>query len=141
MATKNLNKKLDGLTQILGVFADPVIVVDSSGQVLAANNIIGKYTYPAEQLVSKNLFELKLFNKEQAAIIKENMGKRLKGTHVDPYEVTLKSTNGQETALEVNAKKVEYNDLLLDVIVLRDVTQRTQERKDLQTVLKKSENI
>jgi PAS domain S-box-containing protein len=141
MVTKDLNKKLDGLTQILGVIADPVIVVDSAGQVIAANNIIGKYTYPAEQLVDKNLFELKLFNKEQAAIIKENIGKRLKGNQVDPYEVTLKGKNGQEAALEVNAKKVEYNGQLLDFIVLRDVTQRTQERKELQTVLKKSEKI
>lgn len=141
MVTKDLNKKLDGLNEILGVIADPVIVVDSSGQVIAVNNIIEKYSYPAEQLINKNLFELKLFNEEHTATIKENMEKRLRGTHVDPYEVTLKGTNGQEAALEVNAKKVEYNGQLLDFIVLRDVTLRTQQRNELQKVLNKSENI
>lgn len=141
MVTRDQNKKLDGLIEILGVIADPVIVVDPSGQVIAANNIIGKYTYPAEQLLNKNLFELKLFDEKQAATIKQNMDKRLKGTHVDPYEVTLRGANGKEAALEVNAKKVEYNGQLLDFIVLRDVTQRTQERKKLQNVLTKSENI
>ena len=69
--------------------------------------------------------------------IKENMGKLLKGIHVYPYEVTLKNENGQETTVEINAKKVEYNDQLLDFIVLqRYVTQRAQERKNLQSVHK-----
>jgi PAS domain S-box len=141
MATKDLNRKFSGLTQILGVIADPVIVIDSAGQVVAANNIVGKYTNPAEELVNKNFFELKLFDEKQAAIIKENMGKRLRGNQVDPYEVTLQAKNGQEAALEINAKKVEYNGQLLDVIVLRDVTQRAQQRKDLQSTLNESEKM
>ena len=140
MATKKLNKELNGLTQILGAIADPVIVVDASGQVIAANNIIEKYAKPAEELVNKNLFEQKLFDEKETTILKENMGKRLKGIHVEPYEVTLKNENGQETTVEVNAKKVEYNDQLLDFIVLRDVTQRAQERKNLQSDINQREN-
>ena len=140
MATRDLNKKFNGLTQILGVIADPVVVVDSTGQVVAANNIIGKYTRPAEELVNKNVFELKLFDEKQAALIKENLKNRLKGNHVDPYEVTL-SNNGQLASLEVNAKKVEYNGELFDVIILRDVTQRAQEKKDLKIGLNQSEKM
>jgi PAS domain S-box-containing protein len=127
--------------EILGVIPDPVIVMDSSGQVVAANNIVGKYTKPAEELVNKNLFELKLFDENQTAKIRENLIKRLEGTQIDPYEVSLKSIDGQNASLEVNAKKVVFNNQLLDVIVLRDVTQRAQERKNLELVLNNSERM
>ncbi len=129
MATKDQNKKLDSLKQIIGAIADPVIVVDSTGQVVAANNIIGRYTKPAEELVNENIFEQNLFDKKQAVIIKRNIAKRLNGTHVDPYEVVLKDKNGQKAALEIKVQKVEYNGDRLDVIVLRDTTKRTVEEK------------
>ncbi|NLF89579.1 PAS domain S-box protein, partial [Candidatus Bathyarchaeota archaeon] len=140
MATKDQNKKIDGLKQIIGVIADPVIVIDSTGQVIAANNIFGKYTKTVEELVNKNLFEQHIFDEKQNLKIKRNMVKRLRGTHIEPYEVTLKDENGQETALEINAKKVEYNGDSLDVIILRDVTKRTREKRELQSSLSISEN-
>jgi PAS domain S-box-containing protein len=140
MTTEDQIKKRNGLKQILGVIADPVIVIDYTGQVIAANSIIGKYTKPAEELVDKNIFEQNLFDEKQAARIKENIAKRLKGTHIEPYEIMLKNENGQEAALEINAKKIEYNGDLLDVIVLRDVTKRSQERKELESNLSISEN-
>jgi PAS domain S-box-containing protein len=140
MATKDQNKKLDGLKQILGVIADPVIVIDSTGQVVAANNIVGRYTKPAEELVNENIFEQNLFDEKQALKIKQKLAKRLKGDHIAPYEVTLKDRNGQEAALEINAKKVEYNGNLLDVIVLRDTTKRTPEKKQLPSSLSSSDS-
>lgn len=126
MSTKNLNKKLDGFKAILGFIADPVVVVDSSGQILAANNILGKYSQPASDLVNKNISELQLFDEKHAFMIKENLSKRLQGDQIEPYEVKMKSKDGKDVLLEINAKKIEYEGEELDVIVLRDVTKRAE---------------
>jgi len=41
------------------------VVIDTSGKIVFANKIIGKYTgYPKEQLIGKNFIELGFISKE-----------------------------------------------------------------------------
>jgi PAS domain S-box-containing protein len=126
MTTENLNKKIDNLKAIFGFIADPVIVIDCEGQILAANNIIGKYIAPATDLVNRNIAELKVVDEKYSTLIKNNLYKRLKGEDIDPYEIKIKGKDGTEVSLEVNAKKIQFENEELDVIVLRDTTKRLQ---------------
>lgn len=139
MTTENPNRKLDGFKAILGFIADPVIVIDSKGQILAANNILGKYTQPGSDLVNRNLLELKVVNENYSTLIKNNLSKRLRGEEIEPYEIKIISKDGAEVSLEVNAKKIEYENEQLIVIILRDVTKRLENNKKVQEALIESE--
>lgn len=139
MKEKSLNKKhSDSFSALLSYIADPAVVMDASGQALAVNKATEKYTgISADKLIGINCFDKRLFSKKTAAGIKRNLKKRLNGEQIPPYEVTL--NNKEKTILEVNAKVIENNGELVDVIVFRDVTERAQQRIELQKDLQKSE--
>ncbi len=139
MTTENPNRKLDGFKAILGFIADPVIVIDCKGQILAANNILGKYTQPGASLVNRNIADLKVVNESYLTLIKNNLSKRLCGIEIEPYEVKIISKDGAEVSLEINAKKIEYENEELIVVVLRDVTKRLENNKKVQEALIESE--
>jgi PAS domain S-box-containing protein len=142
MKGKSQSKKLSGgsFSALLSVLAEPVVIIDAAGNIIAANDATEKYTeIKAEDSIGKNFFEIQLFDKESTAKIKENLEKRLKGFHIDPYEVKLKSKNGKAAHLEVTGKKIVDHGKVLDVIVFHDVTERSRHQKELQIDLKKSE--
>jgi len=59
------NESSDFLSVLIDFFPDPVVVIDTSGKIVFANKIIGKYTgYPKEQLIGKNFIELGFISKE-----------------------------------------------------------------------------
>ena len=135
MTERNLTKKADdAFSAIIGFIADPVVVMDSSGRIIASNPIVEKIIdVKMEDFINKNFFELKIFNEKQTILIKENLKKRLSGNSIEPYRVTLRGRNGQEILLEVNAKIVEYNGQVLDVVVFHDVTHTKKMRTALRT--------
>lgn len=139
MTTENPNRKLDGFKAILGFIADPVIVIDCKGQILAANNILGKYTQPGAELVNRNILDLKVVNENYSTLIKNNLRKRLRGEEIEPYEIKIIGKDGAEVSLEINAKKIEYENEQLIVIILRDVSKRLENNKKVQEALVESE--
>jgi PAS domain S-box-containing protein len=141
MTERNLNKKHNAaLSELLGFIADPAVVIDRQGQVLSANQATEKYIeLKVEALVGTNFFDQNLFDAAQTLLFKENIEKRLNGDEIEPYEVALKGKHGKESLLEINAKRVEYNGQILDVIVFRDVTERAEQQRMLQHNLDNSE--
>ncbi len=140
MQEKNHSKEYsDALKTLVGFIADPVVVLDSSGDILAANQVIDEYTgKELTALVGKNLFEQKIFTEKQNECLRINLSKRLNGDQIEPYEVTVKGKNSL-ARLEVNAKKIECSGKALDVVVFRDVTKRYRQHKKLQNDLFNSE--
>ncbi len=139
MKEKYPNRKHnDSFSALLSYIADPAVVMDASGRALAVNKATEKYTgLSADELIGKDFFDKRLFSKKTSAGIKRNLKKRLNGEQIPPYEITL--NNKGKTILEVNAKVIENNDEIVDVIVFRDVTERAQQRIELQKDLQKSE--
>ena len=137
MTERDLTKKTDdAFSAIIGFIADPVVVMDSSGRIVASNPIVEQIIdVKAEDFINKNFFEQKIFDEKQTLLIKENLKKRLSGSSIAPYRVTLRGKNGKEILLEVNAKIVEYNGQVLDVVVFHDVTGT----KKMRTALRSSE--
>ncbi|MGD6852565.1 MAG: PAS domain S-box protein [Candidatus Bathyarchaeia archaeon] len=140
MQEKNRSREYsDALKTLVGFIADPVVVLDSSGAIIAANQVVDEYTgKELTALVGKNLFEQKIFTKKQNEHIKINLSKRLSGLQIEPYEVTVKGKNGF-ARLEVNAKKIECSGKAFDVVVFRDVTKRYRQQKKLRSDLFNSE--
>ncbi|MCW3999920.1 MAG: PAS domain S-box protein [Candidatus Bathyarchaeota archaeon] len=139
MREKNLNKKPDGLfSELISFIADPAVVLDNNGVIWYANQATEKYTgVKVEELIGSRLFDF--FDISQALLFNENLKKRFMGERIPLYEVKLKSKQGTVSLLEVNAKRCELGDLVLDVVVFRDVTERVQRREELEHNLNKSE--
>ncbi len=141
MKERNPGRKLDdAFTALLSFIADPVIVLDDAGSVLATNQVVeNTIGIKTADIIGKDFFEQNVFDEKQTLFIRENMRQRLSGVNIEPYEVTLNDKNGKSILLEVNAKKVEYAGQVLDFVVFRDVTERTQRQRILQRDLCNSE--
>lgn len=137
MTERDLTKKPDdAFSAIIGFIADPVVVMDSSGRIIALNPLVEQIIdAKTEDFINKNFFEQKIFDEKQTLIIKENLKKRLSGSPIAPYRVTLNGKTGKEILFEVNAKIVEYKGQVLDVVVFHDVTGT----KKMYTALQSSE--
>ena len=141
MTEKNLNKEHSTLiNEILGFIADPAVMINSAGQVLYANPITERYSgIPAGKLVGKCLFDQDFFDEAQTQFIREKLKMRINGVQIEPYEIKLKDKQNKTILLEVNAKRVEHCGQILDFIVFRDVTKRSQQQRELEVDLCNSE--
>ncbi len=110
------------------------------GNIVASNSAIEKVAgTKKEELIGKNLFTQGFFEEKIAEQLKKNIKIRLKGTYIAPYEVELQSKNGKVYLLEINAKKINDGNRILDVIIFRDITQRALQQKELEQDLIESQ--
>ncbi len=59
MQENNNHRKTDSLSTLIDLIPDPVLVVDSKGIIIAANETAGKYSdHPKDQLISKDILEV-----------------------------------------------------------------------------------
>jgi len=104
------NKKLEILKIALDCISDPAAAVDSSGQVLVANNLAENYTDLAEKVQYINQ------RKPEHGKALEPLRQDLK---VDCYEVSLTTKEGTKAAFIVTAKAIECENVPLKILVFR----------------------
>lgn len=124
------------LPQLIDLIPDPVIVIDSVGTIVATNNLVEKiFDYAKEQLIGTNFDKLSFVSAEYKKLLSENARNRLKGLTISPYEINITNKTGEVRCLEINANRVRSEGRQLDFVVFRDVTERSQNKKQLQTDL------
>ena len=91
---------------LLNFIADPVIIVDLSGNFLLMNNVFQEVTgFKNDEWIGKSSLETNILTLENKAVLIENLKKRNLGLHVEPYEVFFTGQTGRKKFYEVNAKK------------------------------------
>ena len=134
------NEYSDFLSVIIDFIPDPVVVIDTSGKIVYANNIVGKYTgYPTEQLIGKNFIELGFISKETKKLIAKNMKNRIAGSSIPPYEIKITDKNGEIKCLKINGNLIISQGKMLDLAIFHDVTDEDKIQKKLRKDLVKSE--
>ncbi len=109
--------------KLIDCIADPLIIVDSKGKILEMNNKITKTLgYDYDDFIGKNVFKVDLATKKTKAILVKNLLKRMAGMELKPYEIELKSSNGQFIRFEINASKIDYLNQTADLIIFREIT-------------------
>ncbi len=141
LENKDKNKEhSDYLPQLIDLIPDPVIVIDSSGKMVAANSIVGKISgYTKEQLVGKSFDKLSFVDMGYKKLLAENAKNRLEGSNIAPYEISITSKNGDLRCLEIKGNRIRSEGKLLDLVIFHDVTERSQNQKQLQADLLNSE--
>ena len=71
------NKYVESLAVLIDLIPDPVLIADSSGQIIAANRMIGKFTnYERDEIVGKTLSSFRFHNRRIQAVTGEKRGKQ-----------------------------------------------------------------
>jgi PAS domain S-box-containing protein len=100
---------IDNFITLLNFIADPVIIIDEKGNFLLMNKSFEKVTgYKNEEYIGKPSLVTDKLSSENKALLKENMQKRISGSHVAPYEVTFLDINKGNRVFEINAKKIKF---------------------------------
>ena len=138
---KEKNKEhSDALPQLIDLIPDPVVVIDSTGIIVAANSVLGKFLgFTKEQLIGKSFDELSFAGTEHKKVLAENAKNRMKGSNIAPYEISINDKNGNVRCLEIKGNRIRNEGQLLDLVIFHDVTKRSQNQKQLQTDLLNSE--
>jgi PAS domain S-box-containing protein len=131
-----LNESKDTAIALIDLFPDPVVIVDFEGKIAAINKAVGKNTgYKPEELIGKNLLEEGFFEKETKAALVRNMKNRQNDSLIPTCEMKIKAKNGNYKFLEMQGNKIEYQGQICDLLILHDVTERSNRQKKLQQEL------
>jgi two-component system NtrC family sensor kinase len=115
----------DNFKSLVNVIANPVVIVDHKGKILEINdNVIEVTGFSREELLGKNFLNTDIVTAKSKAILMKNLAKRMMGINVNPYEIEANKKDGESVYLEVNAKKIEYENKSADLVVFHDLTER-----------------
>lgn len=128
-----LVKAEDNFKSLVNLIADPVVIVDHKGHFLEINDRIAEMTgFSREDLLGKNFLKTDIVTKKSKAILMKNLGTRMLGINVKPYEIEVKTKSGESIHLEVNANRIEYENKTADLVLFRDITERKKMEKKLE---------
>jgi PAS domain S-box-containing protein len=137
---KNKSNVSKSVTELIDLIPSAVIIADDQGYIVAANKankqLVG---YSSEEIVGKKIAASDFFGKDAMSILQKKLKMRLKGRQIPPYEVKIKTKNDGVKFLELKANIIEYKGRVYDLVILTDVTERSNNQKQLQQALIKSE--
>ena len=114
---------------LIGIFQDGVLKYVNSAVILKLG-----WTY--EELVSPSFDPIEnVVSQKSRSLLKENVGKRLRGEDIAPYEISLTRKDGSEVPVLVRGAKIIYKQKPAIEFVFDDIT----ERKLAENTLKQSE--
>lgn len=134
------NEHSDYLPMLIDLIPDPVIVIDSTGTIVAANRTSEELSgYLKEQLIGKTFTKLSFVGKEYKPLLTENVKNRLKGSTVPAYEIKITTKSGEVRSLEVKGNQIKNQGRFLDLVIFHDVTERSKPQKKIHQDLIESE--
>lgn len=134
------NEHSDYLPMLIDLISDPVVVVDNTGTIVAANRTSEEFSgYLKDQLIGKTFAKLSFVGKEYKSLLTENVKNRLNGSAVAAYEIRITAKNGEVRSLEIKGNRIKNQGQLLDLVIFRDVTERSMHQKKIQQDLVESE--
>ena len=116
---------------MIDLIPDPALVIDSSGKIIAANKMIGKFTgYKREQLVEKSFSTLSFISDESKLLLEKNAD-----SNIPPYKIRLRDKNGEAKCLEVNGNRFVNDGEKLILAIFHDVTEENKIQNELRQEL------
>ncbi|OYT27570.1 MAG: hypothetical protein B6U97_01110 [Candidatus Altiarchaeales archaeon ex4484_96] len=113
---------------------DGIVVMDTKGRIIEINRktyeLLG---FESGDYVGSELKDLtNILPPKSLALVLKNLGLRMMGKNVPPYEVTMLTKSGQEKSVEINAVPLKKEDKIIgNLTILRDLTERKHVEKEL----------
>jgi PAS domain S-box-containing protein len=133
--TLNKNKKFksnEALATIIDFIFDPAVVIDAAGKIVAANKLYGKCTgYGCLEVVGKNFLEENLIDKENKALLLENLKTRSSESSIRPCEIKIKAKNSKSVSMEIVSKQIKYQGKALALIIFHNRNEKLENQNQL----------
>ncbi len=134
------NKHAESLLVLIDLIPNPVLVINSSGKIIATNKMIGKFTgYKKEQLIEKNFSSLSFISDKYKRLMEKNAKDRLDGSNIPPYEIKITDKNGELRCLKVNGNRFINEGEALVLAIFYDVTEENKIQNELRQGLFESQ--
>ena len=118
---------------LVNLIADPVVIIDHKGHILEINDKVVELTgFSKEELLGKSFLKIDMLPMKSKAIAIKSLAKRMMGIDIKPYEIEANKKSGEIVYLEVNAKKIEYEDKSADLVIFHDITERKMMEEKLE---------
>jgi PAS domain S-box-containing protein len=102
------------------------ILIHEQGMIIDANQAIAKmFGYETDELIGMSGFELLVPESRDIAL------KQIQAAYVEPYEVVGLSKDGSKFPVEIQAKLIPYQNRLVRVVAIRNISRRRQIEKEL----------
>ncbi len=138
-----LRREKNKFEALFNLMADPVVIVDDKGKILAISDKVTQITgYGKEELVGKNFFtKTSIVTTKIKAALMENLSNRMMGKDISPYEVEVVTKDGRKLPFEINATKIEYDGKPADLVVARNLEERKRTEKKIRENQEKFERL
>jgi PAS domain S-box-containing protein len=114
---------------------DGVTIVDGKGKILEVTNKVLDITgFKREELIGKNFFSVPIFNAKTKLKLLKNIGLRLAGFSLPPYEVMVYKKDGTPVPFEIKAEKVHYKGKTVDMASFRDISERKKAMDEIKKI-------
>jgi PAS domain S-box-containing protein len=131
-AEEELRSREEQFRKLFKEMPDAVIILDRKGKFLEASDEAEKLSgYKKSEVVGNNLFMMDILDVKTKAVIIKKLAFHFSGGKVPPFEVEIKRKDGRVIPLEVNAQIIDYMGKKADMVILRDITKRKEEKEAL----------
>jgi len=123
---------------------EAIVIVNKEGVFLDANARLFEWLgYKPEEVIGKTIFDLPFFPPETKSIIRQKFYNRLKGVGDPSYSVEFIHKNGSHRWGKINATilRDESTGVVLDLIMVSDITEQKKAVEDLQESEEKYRSI
>jgi PAS domain S-box-containing protein len=140
--TAKSSKSKGKVRVLLNLLSEAAGIVDRHGNIAVANEEFWKITgLNPKDTIGKLFTNIDAITSESKKLLLENFNKRLKGDHVDPYEIYFSLPTGGKRAVEVKGKKVTFDGQPADIFVFHDITQRKENERKLEEYAEEMEAL
>ncbi len=120
-------KYIEECSGILDAIPDIVLILDKTGKILFVNGApLRAYGYEKKDVEGVNFMELEFIPEDSKRVTADNMIKRMRGETVKPYAISINASDGTPVYHEINATSVDWQGETIDVVIMRDITERRQ---------------
>jgi PAS domain S-box-containing protein len=139
---KELHTAEYNFNRLLDIIPDPAAIIDAKGTILAVSpKIVTLSGFRKEELMGMNFLKTDLISDGSKFTMMQNLGVRMLGYEMPPYEIEVQGKDGKKRQYEVNASKIDYKGKPATMVVFRDLTERNRLLEEIQREKMRFQNI
>ena len=130
---KELHTAEHNFNKLFDILPDPATIIDVKGTILAVSpGVISLSGFGKEELLGMNFLKTDLISEGSKFKMMQNLGVRMLGFEIPPYEIEVQTKDGKKRQYEVNTSKISFKGAPATMVVFRDLTERNRLLGELQ---------
>jgi len=130
---KELYTAEHNFNKLFNIIPDPAAIIDVKGTLLAVSpKIVDLSGFGKEELLGMNFLKIDLISEGSKFRMMQNLGVRMLGYEIPPYEIEIQSKDGKRGQYEVNTSRISFRGKPATMVVFRDLTERNRLLREIE---------